>query len=456
MRTKIFLAFILIILTILFSNFLFESLIIDDFDNYHSSIKDDQIFWIITSIKSSYHNEQWDFDGLSESMHWAMMLGFNAKMLDKNGLQIISSNDIMDSLSPAMKTQMKDLFHISLSQDKNMKTYPVFVNPNKVGTLLIEPFPQKHIKERELAFKEKTRNFLIISILIATTGAIIMLIILLKYLANPIINLKLASENIAKGDFKTRVDYTSSDEIGVLSKTFNQMAETLQKEEKLRKHLMSNIAHELRTPLTIIKSQIETFSEGIITDTKKTIKNIQEETERLISLVKGIEDITFAEASFFEKNNLSKVNIKDLFANLSDEFSILFKEKGLSINLLNTEDIIVSVDIEKFKKIIRNLFSNSLKFTNKGGVSISYWIENNKLFIEISDTGKGIAHDELPFIFNRFHKSDKSLGGLGLGLSIVKELINAIKGSIEITSKINQGTTVKLYLPHIPLKKRDG
>ncbi len=456
MKTKIFLAFIIVIFAALFSNFIFEWLIIRDFDNYVNGVKEDQLYWILASVEGAYSDGRWNKQALSESIHWAMMLGLDIKVLNAEESEVISSHAVMDSLSDAMKRRMEGLFHIHKT-DGRYETYPLYIKDKKIGALLSRPFEKDVLKEKESIFRKRAKNFILVSLLIAGGGSLVIALFFSQYLSKPITNLKSAAESVAKGDFNVKITPTTNDEIGKLSKSFNIMAESLQKEEKLRKHLTSNIAHELRTPLTIMKTHMEAMEDGIIEDTKKGLENIKNEINRLIKLIKGIEDITAAEASFFTRGEFTKVNLKEFLSELSEEIRPAFKEKGLEITLIGKKDLTVNADAEKLEKIVRNILSNSLKFTEKGGVRMDYGTKNNNFFIEIRDSGKGIPEDEMPLIFNRFYKvvnqppipplTRGGEGGLGLGLAIVKELVNVMGGRIEVESRVDEGTTFRVYLP---------
>ena len=445
MKTKIFLAFIIVILTALLSNFIFEWLIMKDFDSYVKSVKNDQFYWVLASVEGSYSDGKWDKDSLSESIHWAMMLGLNVKVLDNTGKEAISSHEVMGSLSESMKRRMAEQFHIHAHEtDGKFTDYPLYIKDKRIGTLLSMPFQKQELKEKEATFKQRTKNFILVSFLIAGGGSLLIALLLSQYLSKPIMNLKNAAEKISKGDFTARTDINSYDEVGKLSGTFNKMAESLQREEKLRKHLLSNIAHELRTPLTILKTHAEAIDDGII-DKGKGLENIRSEIDRLIKLVKGIEDITAAEASFFTKGQEADINLNEFLSEIGNDMLPAFREKGLDITILNSNDLTISTDVEKLERVIRNILSNSLKFTEKGGVSIEHGKAGKTFFIEIKDTGKGIPEKELPLIFNRFYRGESGTEGLGLGLAIVKELVDIMGGRVEVRSKVNEGTFVRIY-----------
>lgn len=470
MRTKLFRAFLIIILTALLSNFIFQWLIVKDFDRYVDSVKEDQFRWIVASVESAYLNGEWDRLALSDSFHWAMMLGIEARIVDTQGREIFDSEKAMTSLSETMKHDMAELFHLE-HREGLYTEHPLILGDRRIGSFLFRPFPKKEISEKEKTFKRKTKYFLYISFLIAGISASLLALLLSQYLSKPLSNLRKAAEKIAGRDFGTRIPLAPEqgtqttlqrvlmgskhlDEIGSLGESFNFMAESLQKEETLRKNLLSSVSHELRTPLTIIKAHIEALEDGLVDDPDAALKTVKSETEKLIALISGIEDLTVAEASFLKRNEMTRINLKEFFSRLLEEMLPLIKEKELTLEMSQDLDLAVTTDAEKLEKIVRNLVSNAIKFTRTGGIKIDYGQQRQTFFVIIKDTGKGISSDQLPLIFNRFYRADKhAAAGLGLGLAIVKELVDALGGRIEVQSKLEEGTVFRVYLPLNPLLK---
>jgi two-component system sensor histidine kinase BaeS len=448
MRTKLFLAFVVIILTALLSTIIFEFMIVKDFDNYVSGVREDQIHWITVSVEGGYKNGKWDSIKLSEPIHWAMMQGLDINIVDAQGTEVSPSHDYIHSLSPSMQQRMEELFHIHANTSQPYTDYPIYSEGRQIATLKARTFQKKTLAEKEAAFKDRVRYFLYFYLLIAGIGTILIGLFLSQYLSKPLRSLKKASEQVGERDFSVRISSVASDEVGDLSRTFDRMAESLQKEELLRNHLMSNIAHELRTPLTIMKTHVEAITDGIIKDSRKGLMSIGDEIEKLISLVKGIEDITAAEASFFSRGKAEEISLKAFLTGIMEDIIPSFIECGLTLQLLPENDLIVNVDTEKLERIIRNLLSNALKFTDKGGVTIDYGAANGKFMIVITDTGRGISGEDLPLIFNRFYRSaDSGVEGLGLGLAIVKELVTVMGGNIEAGSRLGKGSVFKIVLP---------
>ena len=448
MRTKLFLAFVIIIFATLVSTIVFARLILKDFDSYVQGVKEDQIYWIIASVEGAYKDGKWDEQILSESVHWAMMMGLDIKILDMQRREIIHSHHVMESLPPGMKRRMEELFRLDMNTDRKYDEFPIISNSSKIGTLLARSFQKKALAEKEAIFEGRVRHFLYIYLLIAGSGSLFIGLMLTQYLSKPVRLLKKASEKIAAGDFAVRISTESLDEVGDLAKTFNKMAASLQKEEILRKRLMSNITHELRTPLAIMKTHVEAMADGILTDKSKGLEIITNEIERLITLVKGIEGMTAAEASFFTRGEKVEIDLKEFLGGIVGDLRPLFQEGGLFISIAEKSNLAVSVDVEKLERILRNILSNALKFTEKGGVSIDYGMAGNRFFVDIADTGRGIAEKDLPHVFDRFYRSgEPGVEGLGLGLAIVKELVNVMEGEIMVKSTIGKGTSFRLLLP---------
>jgi two-component system sensor histidine kinase BaeS len=295
-------------------------------------------------------------------------------------------------------------------------------------------------------FKKRGKSFLMMSFAIAGGGALLLSVFFTLFLSRPIKKMKQAVDTMANRDFSVRLPVTSHDEIGSLSESFNFMAEALEREEALRKHLTSNIAHELRTPLSIMKANVEAMLDGVIKDNVGGMKNIHAEVEKLIRLVQGIEDITKAEASFFSKKATALLNLQEVIGAIVEEMKPLASAKGLEILLRETDNISVYTDEDKLQRILQNIISNAIKNTLTGGIGIDYGSKDGMFFISVKDTGRGIDADKLELIFRRFYHGADS-NGLGLGLAIVKELLETMGGRIEVKSFSGEGSTFTVWLP---------
>jgi signal transduction histidine kinase len=258
--------------------------------------------------------------------------------------------------------------------------------------------------------------------------------------------MKDAVEAMAGGDLSVRVSGIGRDEIGRLAESFNYMAEALQREDALRKRLTSNIAHELRTPLAVMKANTEAMIDGVVTDHAQGLENIRLEVEKLIRLVEGIEDITKAEASFFAKIDYAEIDLSEFLSRLASTMVPLASAKGLEMSTGDCADMRVVTDPEKLERVLQNILSNAIKYTEKGWIKMECGREKKGFFIEISDSGMGIPAHSKDLVFKRFYRGDTSTG-IGLGLAIVKELLEVMGGNIEVESTEGKGTTFRIWLP---------
>lgn len=446
MRTKLFLAFLAVITVALISNLIYENFVAEDFESYVEGSQEDKLYWILASVEGSYSVDHWDERSLHDTVHWAMMLGFDLKITGLEGQEIINSQVVAEHLSPSMKRRMEGIIDIR-SATGDFEAYPLYQEGREIGVMQVRKMKRVgSIAEKENIFRKRGREFLVISFLIAGGGAVVLSLFFALFLSRPLNKMKKAVESMAKGDFSVRVPAGSKDEIGRLSESFNFMAEALQREEALRKHLTSNIAHELRTPLAVMKANVEAMIDGVVQDKMEGLENMRIEVDKLIRLVEGIEDITKVEASFFSRGNYTDTELSEFLSSLVAKMSPLAAEKGLSISLASHAPVNVFTDVYKLETIAQNILSNAIKNTVTGGVMIDYGIDKKMFFVEIKDTGSGIPEDKRQLVFKRFYRGDDSKG-IGLGLAIVKELVDVMGGSIELKSSSGDGAAFRIWLP---------
>lgn len=447
MKTKLFLSFLAVILIALVSNFIFRSLIEKDFEDYVEGTREDQLYWVMAAIEGSYEGGKWDNTMLSEAVHWGLMLGFNLRVLDTGGKELIQSADIVSGLGENMRRRMEAIINMTSLQG-DFEEYPLFMRGKEIGALRVAEIRRwGNLAEKETTFKERGREFLVISFIIAGGGALFLSVVFSIFLTKPLMRLKAATEDIAKGDFGARVDVSSKDEIGELAKSFNFMSRALKKEDMIRRHLTSNIAHELRTPLSIMKANFEGIMDGVVECSKEQVRSLSEEVERLIKLVEGIEDITRAEAGFLKRGVMSAVNLRELMERHILQMKKIAGEKGIAIKSLLERDVDVVTDREKLDRIVKNLLTNAVKFTDGGEIAIDCGVAQDGFFITLSDTGRGMDTEEMGRIFDRFYKG-KGSSGTGIGLSIVKELVQALDGNIDVQSVPGKGSRFTVFLPY--------
>lgn len=233
---------------------------------------------------------------------------------------------------------------------------------------------------------------------------------------------------------------------------FNELAISLEKEERLRKEFTGDLAHELRTPLATLRSQIEAFQDGIWEPTPDRLQQSHSELMRLVRLVNELEKLLAAENPQI-KLNKTVLETGKLLSSIQNLQIPIFKQKGVKLNIVPPQETInFRGDLDKVTQILTNVVNNALKYTPEGGtVTISAVRDNEMGGFEIRDEGIGMAAEDLPHIFERFYRGDKSrarkTGGVGVGLSIVKALVEAHKGIITVESELDAGTTFTILFP---------
>ncbi len=272
-------------------------------------------------------------------------------------------------------------------------------------------------------------------------------------MAKPLKSMSEAAKAMARGDFSKRIPVTSDDEIGDLAISFNMMTNSLARLETMRRSFVGSVSHELRTPMTTISGFIDGILDGTIPEEKQEyyLSIVSSEVKRLSRLVNGMLDIAKLEAGEVELKRES-FYFDEMLCSIVIAQEQRIEKKSLQIEGLDSlSQIKISGDRDLLHQVVYNLVDNAIKFTDENGkISFSLNEEGENLVFTVSNTGKGIAANELPFVFERFYKADKSRSdiknSLGLGLYLVKTIVSAHKGQASVTSKEGQFTTFKIIL----------
>ena len=282
----------------------------------------------------------------------------------------------------------------------------------------------------------------------------------------PIGKLQEATKQIRDGNLDFTLDVEDDDEIGQLCQNFEEMRIRLKEstEEKIQydkesKELISNISHDLKTPITAIKGYAEGLMEGVASSPEKRDKYIRTIYNKANDMDRLINELTFY--SKIDTNKIpytfSKINVANYFRDCVEEVGLELEARGIELGYFNfvDDDVMVIADAEQMKRVINNIIGNSLKYMDKknGIINIRILDVGDFVQVEIEDNGKGIGQKELPYIFDRFYRTDSSRnsskGGSGIGLSIVKKIIEDHGGKIWATSKLGIGTEIHFVLRKI-------
>jgi len=384
-------------------------------------------------------------NGLRDLLHdQAMTEDLYYKIYDENDNLLINTTTMLD---------MMNRMHGDSRSEQNYESYTtdIMINDKRIGQINVF-YPVELIGEDFTFLKSIQRNILI-AVIVTVGLSVLFSLFFSRRLTRGFKQLSRAIESLRKHNHKAKVPVDElTSELKTLGESFNQLAESLVKEEQLRKQFTADFAHEIRTPLATLRSQIEAYQDGIWEPTPKRLEKSHNELMRLVRLVNELEQLIAAENPQI-KLETSTIEANQLLDQLTNLFFPLFREKGVEL-YVNKPDVEYSFigDHDKVVQVLTNILKNALSYTPANGrVSIDIQQQTDYLGFIVSDQGTGISEEDIPHLFERFYRGDKSrdrkTGGIGIGLSIVKALVDAHNGEIEIQSEINVGTTVKVWFP---------
>lgn len=389
-------------------------------------------------------------------------------LVDSYGFVYSVSDSKFDSLK-GMQVFTKSLEELRLNQIFEIKgTYsnlikeashiygiPIYVDSNKGnifcgGIIMITPLSE---------IKDPLKNVYRI-IWAAAVFAIIMSSFVIYYFSERIIIKPLAAINnvakkISKGEVQKRVEINSNDEIGELAESFNYMADSVEKAEKARREFISNVSHEIRSPITSIKGFIGGIIDGVIPrDKEKYYLSITyEEIQRLTRLVNDLLDLSAIEAGQF-RLRIDELDINEIIRITVIKFETKIREKKLNVDVLfNEEHQYVAGDRDRLIQVMTNLIDNAIKYSDEGGIiKICSKVRGEKVLVSVFNNGPLIAKEDLPHIWDRFYKADKSRTSkisTGLGLPIVRNILTQHGEDIWVENKEGEGVVFTFTLRRI-------
>jgi signal transduction histidine kinase len=274
-----------------------------------------------------------------------------------------------------------------------------------------------------------------------------------RSVGRPLANIMVAADALAEGDLSVRVPGYGPGEFGRLARAFNRMAAKLEMAEQQRRNLTADVAHELRTPLHILQGNLEGLQDGVYEPTQEQFEAMLEETYLLTRLVDDLQTLSLAEAGQLPLH-LAQVRIDELLADVATSFSGQAEAANIRLIVENqlAPEYSIEADADRLDQVLSNLIDNGLRHTQGGGtILIRASLIQEGVRLIVKDSGEGILADDLPFIFDRFWRGDRSRtrtgrAGSGLGLAIARQLVRAHAGTIEVESQPGTGTTFTIDL----------
>lgn len=400
-----------------------------------------------------------DPESLQLLEHLTEMTETSAVIVAENGETIIQTNLKKGMTKPLLTDELSE----RLQQNNTVvKEY------NEEGTTYLKVGQRLTLSNGEQAILIVVSSFgligesihnIVVLVMLASFGAVVLAtgftFFISKKLGSPLIEMEKVAKQIAeKKNFSLRVNYEAKDEIGSLANAINHLSQTLERYQTNRNEFFSNITHELKTPLTYVKGYASAVRHEMYQSEEERnefLDIIETEADHISNLLDDMMDLSKIEEGKIDLNK-EDINVNLLAEEMIRRTQMRASQKGLDLHLdVPNSPTYLYCDKSRMEQIFTNLIENAVRYTEKGEISLTVQESTDAIRISIADTGIGIKKEDIPYLFERFYRVDKSRsrahGGTGLGLSIVKNLIELHDGKIEVNSEVNEGTTIILTFP---------
>ena len=418
-----------------------------DLTRYINNIETNQLEIFASELEEYYAEVQtWDF--LESNPRIAELILRESRSFDQNIIIVPRAmrerrrfrfsfdepNDTRAMGRLILLNQEKEVIIGAKELPENLIQIPINFEEEVVGTLALLP-SNKLFESIDLQFADAQRQALYLSGFVALLIAAIISLILTQNISGPIRKLARATRSLISGEFKTRVNITNKDELGKLSRDFNILAKTLDKEAESADKWLADISHELRTPLAILKSELEAIEDGIREFDEETLNSLTHEVKRINTLVNDLYELSLSDLGAM-KYQMVETDIKTNIESSIESFRDRYREAEIDIKTDLDEVGNILGDQHRLTQLFTNLLENTLKYTNgPGSLSINMHAIDNEIIISFADSAPGVDEATLDKIFDRFYRVELSrsreMGGAGLGLSICSEIVDAHSGSIK-------------------------
>ncbi|MFW2488084.1 HAMP domain-containing sensor histidine kinase [Clostridium chromiireducens] len=427
---------------VLLSALIVNKTITDTFNKYMENIQTQRNERLVEYFQQVYKSDGgWNSASGEEMMHEAYMSNYCLTLLDENKKVVWEMNH----------EDIREKNHISINGMEETgvyttNTFDINVNNKTVGYIMVGQYSPVILSQEDINFKTQINKSIVFSGALTLLIVAVISLILSKQFSEPIKEVSKTSVSLSKGNYDSRSNIKSNiEEIRNLTESINDLGEKLNSQDLLRKRLISDISHEIRTPLNVLQNNLEAMIDGIIPITNDKLNNLNDEVIRFGKLLNNLNALKQIESDEIILK-LGRVNLGELISNVISDFSIAADEKNIKL-IINKEEgknFIVLGDYDKLKQVFINLISNAIKFNNiNGTVWVNVSSGANAVVIEIKDNGMGIKKEDLPYVFERMYRGDKSrqkIEGSGIGLTLVKKILTLHSGTIDVESKENKGT----------------
>jgi len=443
-RKRLSFLFIICSITAIFIITLFVNRTINNkFKEYMVDTQNKRYDRIVSYFEEIYKRDNgWTESSGTELIHEAYMNNYCLTLLDSN-------KKLLWAMDP---TNIKSDEHLDSMMVKDngvytSKQFEVQVDGIIVGYVDIGQYSPVLLSEEDINFEASINKSIIASGILTLLIVVLISLYFSKQFSAPIKEVANMSVSLSKGNFDEKSSTKSNiEELENLRGSINILAEKLKYQDMLRKRLVSDISHEIRTPLNILQNNLEAMIDGIFPVTTERLNYLNEEVERFGKLLNNLNALKdFEEESI--KLNFEQLTLDTLLRDVCKDFYTLAESKKVKLHceIKSGEVFNITGDKDKLKQVFINLISNAIKFNKTGGdVFVRLFKDKNKVIVEIKDNGLGIKKEDLDFIFERLYRGDKSrheIDGSGIGLTIVKNILELHSASIDVKSKEGEGAT---------------
>jgi len=434
------------ILALLLSTLFVNITISRTFDKYLVETQNKRNIRIVKYLEEVYKkNGKWNENSGIEIMHEAYMSNFCLTLKEENKKIIwgMDPNDLTHNPNVHMHIKNEGVYTTS--------TFEIRSNNKIVGYVEIGQYAPVLLSEEDVNFKISINESIILSVVLSILITILISMFISKQFSTPLSQISKISVYLSNGNYGERSHNKSNIlELEDLRNSINTLGEKLQHQDVLRKRLISDISHEIRTPLNILQNNFEAMIDGIFPVDNERLTYLNEEVIRFGKLLDNLNTLKEVEAEEMALS-MEKIDLKDILSSVVNDFEVIAENKNLSMSLecSTSKPCNILGDRDKIKQVIINLLSNAVKFTPvQGEINITLKETDEKVILKIKDTGIGINKEDLPYIFERLYRGDKSrheIEGTGIGLTIVKNILTLHNASIDVKSKEEKGCVVTVY-----------
>lgn len=457
LRTQLSAGFALIALTVISLVSLTANLLINrQFEKYMQAQQKNFSEKLAGELSLQYDrlSGQWNLEYIHGVGMYALNDGYIIKLYDKNGASVWDAENhdmtychqIMNDISDRMERMRPYLDGSFITTRYDLKQ-----NGIKIGYADIICYGPYSFTEDALHFLNSLNRILLTTAALSVAGAVLAGVFFAKHISRPIVKTIQITKEISEGNYAMRFEsQVRTRELGELTQAVNHMASALETQENIRKRLTTDVAHELRTPLSNIASHLEAMIEGIWEPTEVRLKSCYEEILRISRLVLDMEQLRQTESENLKLQKTS-VDLLSMVLSVCSGFEAELTAKHLTCSVEGGSAVILA-DQERLCQVITNLLSNAVKYSMEGGhIRMTITGNSRQVTLTVEDNGIGIPEEDLPFIFERFYRTDKSrsrrTGGAGIGLTIARAIVQAHGGNITAESSKEQGSRFIIILP---------